>query len=143
MGKKEPRAQKSKEQIIADLKSNEEFKRKMTFTREVFWPALQEASLSIEDAQNLLYGFNTTIMQEFLSFMKEKTIKDLKLEDKLSVMSDKYEANKHLLAIFNDLSVFEAKELIEGMKNEISLWISDEMRGRPLATLNSRWIDQI
>lgn len=141
--KQQPRHNKTKEELIADLKSNEKFQEKMKFTREVFYPALCAATTSIDDASILLSGFNTTIMQEFLGLMKEKTLKDLDLDKKLEPTNLKFQESKDLLALFNDMSVFDAKDYIEGMRNEIQLFLTDEAKNRPLSSLKTKWIDEL
>lgn len=134
---------KSKEELLADLKNNKDFQEKIKFAREVFYPALCQASTSIDDAQILLSGFNTTIMQEFLSLMKEKKIKDLALVDKLDQTNPKFAEMSALLGIFSDYTVFDAKDQIEGMRGELALFITDEMKERPLSSLKTKWVDQL
>lgn len=140
---KNPQQHKTKEELLADLKANGDFIMKMKFTKEQFYPALCEASTSIEDAGQLLSGFNTTIMQEFLGLMREKKISDLNLEEKLDKDSPKFEKNKELLGLFADMSVFDAKDYIEGMRNEIALFQQEEMRERPLSSLQTKWMDEL
>lgn len=140
---KEPRAVKTKEEILAEIKANGDFQKKMAFTRGQFFPALCKASTSIEDAQTLLAGFNTQIMQEFLGLMKEKKMGDLNLQLKLDVGGDKYLEFQAMLDLFKDMSVFEAKDCIEGMRAEIQLWLQDEQRARPLAEITTKWIDEL
>lgn len=137
------RAPKSKEQFLTEIKSNVEFQKRMAFTKDQFWPALCESSTNVEDAQILLEGFNTVIMQTFLGKMKEFTIKDLDLGVKLDAMNDKFLENQKLLALFNDVTVFDAKDYIEGMRNEIALFQRDEMKQRPLSSLKVTWLDEI
>jgi len=137
------RINKSKEELLKDLKGNEKFQEKMKFTREVFYPALCEATVSIDDACILLGGFNTVIMQEFLALMKDKTLKELNLGNKLDPFNMKLEESKKLLALFEDMSVFDAKDYIEGMRNEIQLFLTDEAKERPLSSLKTKWVDQL
>lgn len=141
--KKEARPQKSKEQILAEMRANVDFQKKIAFVKEKFYPALCEASDNIEDALVLLVGFNNTIMQSFLGLMKEKKIVDLNLESKLDASSDKFIENRNLLELFNDLSVFDAKDYIEGMKNEIEMFKQEEFKARPLSSLKTKWIDEV
>ena len=61
--KKVKQVHKTKEQILAQLKANTEFKAKMSFVKEKFYPALCKASTSIDDATILLSGFNNVIME--------------------------------------------------------------------------------
>lgn len=143
MKTKIPRLNKSKDQLMTELKSNEKFATKMKFTKEVFYPALCAATTSIDDASILLGGFNTVIMQEFLASMKDKTLKDLNLGDKLDPFNNKMDECKALLALFEDMSVFDAKDYIEGMRNEIQLFLTEEAKERPLTDLKVRWLDEL
>ncbi len=139
---KKTRVNKSKQQIVADLKSNQDFQKKMVFVREKFWPALCKASKSVDDAQILLSGFNNVIMQEFLGKMKEVNMKDMKLSLKLDTHNDMFLESQELLALFDDMDVFTAKDYIEGMRNEISLFRQEEDKNRPLSELKTKWVDE-
>lgn len=143
MSKRVKRAVHTKEQVAEAMKKNAEFQRKITFIKEKFWPALCEASTSVEDATHLLTGWNNKIMEEFLIDMKTKKLHDLRLQDKLSKDAPNYLKHLALVDLFNDLSVFEAKEYIEGMKEEISLFQREEMEQRPLNSLQVKWADEI
>ncbi len=133
----------TKEEILAKMKGNVDFQRRIKFAREQFWPALGEAAENIQDAQILLEGFNTTIMQAFLARMKDIKMNELDLESKLDKTSARYEQNKTLLHLFDDMTLFDAKDNIEGMKGEIQQFIIDELRARPLSTLKPLWIDEL
>lgn len=141
--RRSPIQPKSKEQLLDEIKKNTEFIKRMKFVKEEFWPALLKASQNIEDASILLSGFNNVIMESFLSKMKEIKMSDLDLTSKLDKESPKYTENQALLALFQDMDIFHAKELIEGMKNEIQQFISDELKERPLASLKTKWIDEL
>jgi len=138
-----PQLHKSKEELMAELKKNAKFIEKMKFTKEQFYPALVKASKNIDDAQTFLSSINTVMMESFLGFMKEKKFSDLKLEEKLDSKDEKYEAVKEMLALFNDMDIFSAKELLEGMKSEISLWVNEDLKTRSLETLPKRWLDDL
>lgn len=140
---KNPQQHKSKEEMLADLKKNGEFIMKMKFIREKFYPALIDATDTIEDATMLLYGFNANMMEQFLGFMKEKKVSDLKLEDKLDKQSPKHEKHLALLNLFQDMNIFTAKEYIEGLRNEIEAFKMDYFKEKSLAELKTRWIDEI
>jgi len=139
---KKPRVNKTKQQIVDQIKADVKFKGKMKFVKEKFYPALCEATTSIDDASILLSGFNNVIMQEFLGMMKEKTVDNLNLVSKLDPASEKIEANKKLLALFDGMSVFDAKDYIEGMKSELALFQQEEMKSRPLSSLKVKWVDE-
>ena len=134
---------KTREQLLADLKKNKQFMEKMKFTKEVFFPALIKATNSIEDALQNLSVINSIIMEKFLDLMKEKTMKDLDVTSRLSGKDPKTEEMKAMLALFDDMTVFDAKDLMEGMKNEINLFLTEENKNRKLSELKPRWLDEL
>jgi hypothetical protein len=143
MQRKQKRVLKSKEELLSDLQKNAQFIEKIKFIREVFLPTVEKGCKNVEDAKMFLSSIGTVIMERFLQQMKEKKLSDLNLIQGLDDKSPDYEGYKAILELFNDKSVFEAKELIEGMRSEIDLWITEEMRSRTLESLPKRWIDQI
>lgn len=134
---------KSKDELLAELKQNKDFVKKMDFTRNSVYPRLIDATTSIEDALEQLYMINSVIMQGFLELMKEKLTKELKIVDKLSQTDPKYLAMKTFLELFDEKSVFETKEVLEGLRNEINLFVSEENKKRSLADLKTTWIDEL
>lgn len=141
--KKETRKNKTREQILMDLKGNEAFQKKMKFTKEEFFPALTQATTSIDDALSNLSIINTILMEKFLGFMKETKFRDLKIQENISDQDPKAEDLKAMLALFDDMTAFDAKDLLEGMRNEINLFLSEENKTRTLADLKPRWIDEL
>lgn len=138
--KKPVKSPLTREEVIAQMNNNAEFKKRMKFIKTEFYPLLCETADSIEDASTFLGGFNTALMQAFLGLMKEKQFSDLKLDEAISGEFGKYKA---LLQLFNGMTIFEAKDYIEGMKNEIALFKQDEDRNRPLKDLKAVWLDEI
>lgn len=139
-----PRAHnKSKEEILFDLKKNQDFQRKLKFTREIFYPALLKANPTVEEASTWLSGFNSALMQGFLARMKEVKMSDLKLGLQLVATDDRFLDFQNIVSIFDDMSVYEAKDHIEGLRGEIELWKGDEDKQRPLSSLVTKWLDQI
>lgn len=134
---------RTKAQLIADMQKSAEWKKRMDFARNKFYPALIEASTSIDDAKMLLSSINNVLMEKFLAKMKEQTVKDIKLTEALDPKDEKYGDYLQLISLFNDMSLFEAKTNIEGMKGEIETWLTDEMRERSLESLRTKWIDQL
>lgn len=131
------------EQILEQTRRNTEFKEKMYFVKNEFYPALCKATTSIEDALQNLTIINSIMMEKFLSRMKEVSMKDIDIYTNLSKDDPKYEELKAMLALFDDKNVFEAKSYFEGMKNEISTFINDEQKLRSLEDLPAKWIDEL
>lgn len=139
---KKTRHNKTKEQIIDDMKKRELFKEKMDFTKNKFYPALCAASRNIDDAKQLVSSLNSMMMDKFLGFMKEKKFSDLDLHTLLDPKEEKYQEYIALLALFSDMSVFDAKYFIEGMRNEIDFFLREEQIERPLSSLKPKWLDE-
>lgn len=143
MGKKSKPQFRSREEIIKQLKGNKEFQEKMSFTRDKFYPALTNATKNIDDAIQNLSIINSVVMEKFLALMKEKKFSELNIVDSLSKTDPKYYEMKVMLELFDDYNVFDAKTLMEGMKSEINLFLSEENKSRTLADLKQVWIDQL
>jgi hypothetical protein len=141
--KNQKRQNKTKEELLKDLKGNKAFAEKMKFTREMFYPALCKATVSIEDATQQLYMINTMLMQKFLGKMKETKFSELGLTEILSEQDPNYEALKEMLELFADYNAFDAKDIMEGMRNEINLFIQEENKTRKLDDLKTKWIDEL
>lgn len=131
------------EQILEQTRRNAEFKDKMSFVKNKFYPALCKATTSIEDALQNLTIINSVIMEKFLSRMKEVKIKDIDIYANLSLEDPQYDNLKEMLELFDDMSVFEAKSFFEGMKSEIGTFINDEQKQRKLEDLPVKWIDEL
>lgn len=128
---------------MSEMKNNVHFIKKMKFVREDLFPALCDASDNIEDAKMFLSSINTVIMERFLERMKTLTFKDLQIIEGLDKDGDKFGQYQKLLALFDDVSVFDAKDYIEGMRSEIDVWIADELKERPMSSLKTTWIDEL
>jgi predicted metal-dependent hydrolase len=133
---------KTKEELIADLQKNAVWLAKMKFVKNIFYPALCKATNSIEDALQNLTIINSVIMEKFLGKMKEVKMRDIDIYSNLAKDDPHYENMKEMLGLFDDLSVFEAKEYLEGLKQEINLFLNEEQRERKLEDLKTRWMDE-
>ncbi len=134
---------RNRAELMADLNKSKDFRDKMAFVKTTFYPSLLLASKSIDDAQFFLASLSTMMMQKFLDLMKEKKFVELGLVDILDPQDPKHGELSAMLDLFKDMSVFDAKTLIEGMKQEIQLFINEELKGRALDTLETKWIDEL
>lgn len=140
---KKPHITKSREELLADLKSNAKFIEKMKFTKEQFYPAIVASSDSVDDAKMFLSSISNILMERFLAIMKEKKFKELNLAAALEPTDPHHPQYVSLLGLFDDMTVFDAKDLIEGMRNEIDLFINEEMKTRRVETLPVKWLDEL
>ncbi len=110
------------------------------FVRDQFFPALCDSTNSINDADIFLQTFNTMLMENFLQIMKEKKFGELDLASQLDPTSPKYEQIKKMVHLFDDMTVRESQDVIEGMKNELRDLYRRETMTRPLESLKTNWI---
>lgn len=140
---KKPNQAATQAEMLANLKNNAEWMAKMKFVKETFYPALCKATISIEDALSNLSIINTVILEKFLGRMKLVKLIDLDIYSNLSKTDPQYEGLQAMLSLFDDKSVFEAKELFEGMKSEIQLFLGEEQKKRTLDELATFWMDDM
>ena len=137
---KTKRVVRTKEELLKQLKNNIDFTQRMKFVKEQFYPALCKASKNIEDATTFLTSINNIIMNDFLGRMKDVKLSEMKLTEKLDPQDEKYDDLVELIKIFDDLDVFKAKEYLEGMRQEINLFLSEENKERKLESLKTKWL---
>lgn len=140
---KEKHKNKSREEILAEMKARPEFLEKLAFVKDQFYPALIKATDNVEDAVQRLAVMNSFLMESFLGIMKEKKFGELKLQEKLSPLDPKYQENKDMLDLLNEKSVFDAKDIMEGLKAEIELFKRDMFTKMELKDLVAVWLDEI
>lgn len=131
------------EQIIANSERQRKFGEKMTFIKTKFYPALIEASEDIDGATQMLSILNTIMMEKFLGKMKEVSMKEINLFTNLSGDDPRHDQIEAMLHLFDDFSVFESKEYFEGVKGEIELFKTEYFKGKSLAELPTKWMDEV
>lgn len=140
---KKPQLHKDKKQLLKDLRDNKAWVTKMDFVKSKLYPALIKATTSIDDALQNLSVMNNVLMEKFLGLMKEKTMKEIKLVDSLSDKDPNYGTMVEMIMLLDDLNVYDAKDYLEGMKNEINLFLNEENKGRKLSELKAVWLDEL
>lgn len=137
----EKRHNKTKEEILSEMETRQKVRRDRQFVREKFFPALCDSTTSIHEADVFLQSFSNMLMETFLGLMKKKSFVDLDLISKLDANSSQYESIKSMVELFNDRTVGDAQALIDGMKDEIRMYFKEEMKGRTLDTLKTKWLE--
>lgn len=110
------------------------------FVRDEFFPALCEATDSINDADMFLQSFSTMIMETFLHSMKEREFGEFDFVKKLDPQSPKFEAMKKMLQLFNNRTLRESQDLIDGFKDEMRFFYKKEMQDRKLDSIKFNWL---
>ncbi len=124
-----------------EVKRGMEVNRKRKIVKEQLFPALNKATVSVDEAKMLISAVVGFIMEDAMNVLKDKKVKDIKdsLVKKLCTDGVREEEIRELLTIFDEETLFSARELIEGMKSGIEQMLIDESRARTLESLNPNW----
>ncbi len=139
--KMKKRTNPKREEIVYTLQQLEAAKKTRKFIKEQFFPVLCKSTESIHDADVFLQSFASMVMEKFLGMMKDKDFADLNLTDKLDKTSPQYNDICELVNLFNGMKVIEARDLIDGMKDEIKLFYRKDMVKRKLQDLKFNWLE--
>lgn len=140
MTQKQPRENKSKDQIAWEMKQKAEATRKRTFIGEKFYPMLLLHLTNVTQARNFCKVVQNDILQTFNQGML-KPVKDLEMTKRFEGVEEN-EATKAyaaVLEIFADSPINEALELLDGMPGAIDAALAANDRDRSLADLE--WKD--
>lgn len=128
---------RTKEQIVRDV----EVARKRKIVTEKFYPALVEATISIDEAKMLLQAATSLIMEEVLGTMKERKMDEIydRLIKKLCPDGVRQLAIENWIGTVRGENLYVARELIEGASRAISQMLHDEEQNRKMDTLTPDW----
>jgi len=123
------------------LQKKYEVSRKRDIVVNQFYPALLEATNTVDEAKMLISSMTSLLMEEVLKTMMERKFSEISksLLKKLCPDGEREAEIKKLLATLEGDNLFVAREIIEGMTRAIEQMILDEMRERKLDTLKADW----
>lgn len=99
------------------------------------------SSDNVEDAKNFTQSITIAIRQAFNNKMSKSTLGSLKLDGMLDKKGKDYKKYKFVLDLFKDETIHDSIELIDGMTNAISAFITREMLKRKLNTLETDFLE--
>lgn len=138
---------KSKEQIVAEMKYKAEEKRQRAFVKETLYPWLLANSKSIDDAKNMLYAAATVMEQTFhVAVSKEQkrlsTVKVSELDPMASIKPDpQFNRDRELLAMFENEPVGTAEGLLKGARMAIESFEREQSTKTELKDLPAELLD--
>lgn len=138
---KAPQKHLTKAGVAQLAKNKEEVARKRTIIVDQFYPALIEATVSVDEAKALISALGSLVMEDTLRTMRERRFVDIKeiLIEQLCKDGERKEGITKLLETLKDENLFTAREIIEGMTKAIEAMVTEELRGRKLDTLKTNW----
>jgi hypothetical protein len=135
MSKKQPKQNKTKEQLVWEIKQKAEAQRKRAFIAEHLYPMLLKHMKNVTQAKNFCKVVQNDILSTFNQGMTG-TVKGLDMSKRLDgINNEAADAYRAALEIFADSPINEALELLDGMPNAIDAALNQESKDRPLADL--------
>ena len=138
---KEPRVNKSKEQIKAELEMNEEAKSRKIFVKEKLFPFLLDHTESIDDAQILCEALAQTIRMAFNQKMVKTQFKDLGIKEMMNPDKDNAKKMIGLVELVEEENIASALRILDEIPNAITDKIRSEGKNRKLSELNLEFND--
>ena len=127
----------TKESLANEMRLNQS----RALIKDKFYPALQEATESVDEAQMLMQAAVSLIMEEAMETLRTTKIKDIRsrLVSKLAPNDERLLQIEKLIDVFKDSSLFETRGHFESMRAVINQMQQDEMRSRKLDTFIPNW----
>ena len=118
-----------------------EVTRKRNIVVDKFFPALKEASVSVDESKMLIGSMSSLLMEGVLKTMQERKFSEIipSMLERLCKDGERKEEVEKLLKVLEDENLFVAREIIEGMTRAIEQMVLDEMKGRKLDSLQANW----
>ncbi len=114
---------------------------KRAFIRQDFYPALVNATVSVDEAGQLLQATISLIMEEAMETLRSKQMHEIRnrIVKKLCPDNERLLAIEELVSLFDKQTLFDARSNLEGMKAVLEQMKIDEMTKRGLDTLKVDW----
>jgi wyosine [tRNA(Phe)-imidazoG37] synthetase (radical SAM superfamily) len=129
----EPRKNKSKEELVEELKQQKEVARQKMVIETTIFPSLHDSCKTIADAKALLEYASSIIQQKGLERMYKTDTKDL---DIVGMMKDTPEAEKYK-AFFHSFDSFDVGTtitVIDQLKRGITNYVENKVDAEPLTS---------
>jgi hypothetical protein len=149
---------RSKEQIVMDAERDrmmkeikEKVKEQRIFVKDVFYPFLLENSKDVKDTlrslKMIIGEISTKFQEDMIKKQKELSeclLKDFNVKDRKyfsdNLVNTEYERDCKILDLFADYKLNDATAMIEGMMNEIKMFLEKEYEGRGLNTVHAEFL---
>ena len=137
MAKKEKRVEKSKEDIAREF----EVERKKRIVVNTFYPALVDATISVDEAKMLVRAISSLMIEEVMKTMFERKFSEISPEllSKLAPSGERKEEIEALLGTLEGENLFVAREIVEGMSNAIEQMVQDDLTSKSLKDFTPDW----
>jgi hypothetical protein len=131
---KSKRVNKSKEQIIAEVKFKKEEDIRKDFINNKFVPVMSEVTENLEGVGRITETLKIAINQGFTNLSKKITINDLGLIEMLN-KKDRHLTEKYtkVLQVLKDQTVDDALRMCDGIFNESNRVLADELKLKKLS----------
>lgn len=127
----------SKEELERNIKREQNRR----LIKEKFYPALVEATESVDEATMLLQAAVAVLMEEAMEALRNTRVIEIRnrILKKLAPNDERILQLEKLVDIFRDQSLYEARGHFESMRAVIDQMKMEEFQGRKLDSLTPKW----
>lgn len=135
--KRSPIQPPTKEELEREMKRAEA----RTLIKEKFYPAMVEATESVDEATHLMNAVTGLIMEEAMETLRTMHMKEIKnrIVKKLCPNDERLLQIENLIGVFDAMTLYEARGHFESMRAVLQQIQLDEMRTRKLNTFTVDW----
>jgi hypothetical protein len=126
-----PRVNKTKEQLVEELKQQKEVERQKVLVKTTIFPSLYDSCKNIADAKVLLEYASSLIQQKGLNKMYGTPMTEL---DMVKMMTDTPQAEKYkgFFSSFDSLDVGQTLTILDQLKKGINNYVENKVDSEPL-----------
>lgn len=133
---------KNKAQLLKDKENEKEVLRQREKIKNELYPFLLETSNNVEDAKIFCQSLAVVIRQKMSRLLENKVLKDLELSTMINstLKAEEKMRWERILKMFEDEKLKTSLDILEGMSDEIDLFIREENQKRPLKDLKATFL---
>lgn len=147
MTKKPKREQKSKEQLLHEIKQREmaeaqkkEVERRRAIAKDVLYPILLKHSKNIRHAQNICKIMENSILTLHNNALAALNLSQLELAQHFAGDDEAHVTFKEILEAFKDEKLNSCLDIIGGMSGAIDSFVTQELTTRTLDDLQATFL---
>jgi len=129
------RVNKSKEELVDDMKAAQERERQKVLIKTTIFPSLHDSCKNVADAKVLIEYASSMVQQKGLERMYKTSTKELALTE---MMKDNDTAKKYreFFSSFDSLDIGATITILDQMKKGINNYVENKVDSEPLMNVN-------
>lgn len=131
------RQNKTEKDLLKEMKRGEDIR----FIKDKFYPAVVNATVSVDEAGMLLQAMSALVMEEAMETLNKTKVKDVKnrMVKKLAPNDERLLQIEALVNLFDEKTLFDARGHCEGLKAVIEQMKIEHFQATKLSDLTPDW----